>query len=62
MATHSSTVAWKIPWMEERGGLQTMGSQRVSLMTHTHVMHKIFHTECLNSKLQWCVEAKDLSR
>ena len=29
MAIHSSTLAWKIPWMEERGGLQTMGSQRV---------------------------------
>ena len=28
MATHSSTLACKIPWMEERGGLQTMGSQR----------------------------------
>ena len=29
MATHSSTFAWKIPWTEERGGLQFMGSQRV---------------------------------
>jgi len=29
MATHSSTVAWKIPWMEEPGGLQSTGSQRV---------------------------------
>ena len=29
MATHSSTLAWKIPWMEESGGLQSMGSQRV---------------------------------
>ena len=28
MATHSSTLAWKIPWMEERGRLQSMGSQR----------------------------------
>ena len=27
MATHSSTVAWKIPWMEEPGRLQSMGSQ-----------------------------------
>jgi len=30
MATHSSTLAWKIPWTEESGGLQFMGSQRVS--------------------------------
>ena len=29
MATHSSTLAWKIPWTEEPGGLQPMGSQRV---------------------------------
>ena len=29
MATHSSNVAWKIPWTEEPGGLQSMGSQRV---------------------------------
>ena len=26
MAPHSSTLAWKIPWMEEAGGLQSMGS------------------------------------
>ena len=29
MATHSSILAWKIPWTEERGGLQSMGSQSV---------------------------------
>ena len=29
MATHSSTLAWKIPWMEEPGRLQSMGSQRL---------------------------------
>ena len=29
IVTHSSTLAWKIPWMEEPGGLQSMGSQRV---------------------------------
>ena len=29
MAAHSSTLAWKIPWTEETGGLQSMGSQRV---------------------------------
>ena len=29
MAPHSSTLAWKIPWMEEPGGLQSMGSRRV---------------------------------
>ena len=29
MATHSSTIAWKIPWTEEPGRLQSMGLQRV---------------------------------
>ena len=29
MATHSSILAWRIPWMEEPGGLQSTGSQRV---------------------------------
>ena len=29
MATHSSILAWKISWTEERGGLQSIGSQRV---------------------------------
>ena len=29
MAPHSSTLAWKIPWTEEPGGLQSMGSVRV---------------------------------
>ena len=29
MATHSNTLVWKIPWTEEPGRLQSMGSQRV---------------------------------
>ena len=29
MATHSSILAWKVPWTEEFGGLQSLGSQRV---------------------------------
>ena len=41
MAIHSSILAWKIPWTEDPGGLQSMGSQRVRhdwapLYTHTH--------------------------
>ena len=30
MVTHSSILAWRIPWTEEPGGLQSMGSQRVA--------------------------------
>ena len=29
MATHSSILAWRIPWTKETGGLQSMGSQRI---------------------------------
>ena len=36
MATHSSILAWEIPWTEKPGGLQSMGLQRVSLMTKQH--------------------------
>ena len=40
MATHSSILAWGIPWKEEHGTLQSLGSQRVrqdsATNTHTH--------------------------
>ena len=31
MASHSSILAWEIPWIEERGGLQSMGLQTVNI-------------------------------
>ena len=42
MATHSNILAWKIPWMEEPGRLQSMGSLRVGLsdFTFTHWRRK----------------------
>ena len=36
MATHSSILAWRIPWTEEPGGLQSMGSQRVGHELNNH--------------------------
>ena len=39
MATHSSILAWEIPWTEEPGGLQSMGLQRVG--HDSACMHKI---------------------
>ena len=36
MAPHSSTLAWRIPWTEKPGGLQTMGSLRVGLTERLH--------------------------
>ena len=44
MAPHSSTLAWKIPWMEERGGLQSMGSRRVG---HDWGLHFHFLLLCI---------------
>ena len=35
MATHSSTLAWKLPWTEEPGRLQSMGSRRVDSLEKT---------------------------
>ena len=44
MATHSSTHAWKIPWMEKPGGLQSMGSERVGhdWVTSLHILYWCF--------------------
>ena len=39
MATHSSTLAWKIPWMEEPGGEQSTGLQRVGHNERLHSLH-----------------------
>ena len=36
MAPHSSTLAWKIPWTEEPGGLQSMGSLRADMTKRLH--------------------------
>ena len=47
MATHSNILAWRIPWTEEPGGLQSMGLQRIrhdwATYTHTHThSHSIY--------------------
>ena len=39
MAIHSRTIAWKIPWAEEPGRLQSMGSQRVGHDLATSLLH-----------------------
>ena len=40
MATYSSILAWEIPWTEEPGGLQFMGSQESDTTEHAHAMRK----------------------
>ena len=55
IATHSSTPAWKIPWMEEPGRLQSMGSLRVghdfTFTFHFHALEKEMATH--SSILAW---------
>ena len=58
MAPHSSTLAWKIPWTEEPGGLQSMGSLRVGHLLsnftftfHFHALEKEMATH--SSVLAW---------
>ena len=45
MAPHSSTLAWKIPWMEEPGRLQSMGSREES--DKTEQLHFHFSLSCI---------------
>ena len=56
MATHSSIPAWKIPWTEEPGGLQSMGHKESDMTawlthtyTHTHT-HNEFKSKANNTK------------
>ena len=49
MATHSSILAWRIPWTEEPGGLQSMGSQRVRQDGVTNTLHSVLRSGCTNS-------------
>ena len=50
MAIHSSTLAWRIPWMKEPGGLQSVGSQRSG---HDWVTSHITHRRTLSGKLRF---------
>ena len=45
MAIHSSTLAWKIPWTEEPGGLQSRGSRRVGQDRVTSLFHFKTHKQ-----------------
>ena len=71
MAPHSNTLAWKSPWMEEPGRLQSMGSLRVghdwatslSLSTfHFHALEKEMatHSSVLAWKIPWTLEPEGL--
>ena len=56
MATHSSILAWRVPWTKEPGGLQSMGSQRVrhNWVTHIHT-HTYILSHIISSSYWWWV-------
>ena len=61
MATHSSIVAWRIPWTEEPGGLQFTGSQRVrhdwvTLLTYLN----LYPASCLSPDLSLLMKVTDI--
>ena len=65
MATHSSIPAWRIPWTEEPGGLQSMGSHRVGhdwATEHpcTNAILSFFFTFCLRSSFSWLLSLFDI--
>ena len=64
MASHYSTLAWKVPWMEEPGRLQSMGSlrvgttERLTFTFHFHELEKMMapHSSTLAWKVPWMEE------
>ena len=65
MAPHFSTLAWRIPWMKEPGGLQSVGSLRVrqclsdfTFTFHFHALEKEMatHSSVLAWKIPWTEE------
>ena len=51
MATHSSILAWRIPWTQEPGGLQLTGSQRRDWAQHAHVHQKMSRETTKNNHI-----------
>ena len=66
MAPHSSTLAWKIPWMEEPGGLQSMGHKESDMTEplhfHFHALEKEMatHSSVLAWRIPWMEELDGL--
>ena len=63
MATHSSILAWKIPWTEEPGGLQSMGSQRSTRLSDiyfTLLTHIYFTVEKSGAQKELGLKSGDL--
>ena len=58
MAPHSSTLAWKIPWTEEPGGLQSIGSQRVGHDWVTSFTHLLLDEASCTGCCWWLGDAR----
>ena len=52
MATHCSILAWRIPWTEEPGRLQSMGSKRVGLDSATKQQQQTNNNERINERMK----------
>ena len=61
MATHSSILAWKIPWTQETGRLQSMGSQRVGHDWATSLTHLNIKTNFLCSLIFTSIKITQIS-
>ena len=63
MATHSSILAWRIPWTEEPGGLQSMGLQRVrhSWTTNTVFVYAQFLAVLIIKGIYWLLKLESLN-
>ena len=60
MATHSSILAWRVPWTEEPGGLQSMGSQRVGHNLATNIFLTLHCMEVPLNADVYCTHARFL--
>ena len=60
MATHSSILAWRIPWTEEPDGLQSRGLQRVGHDCATNTSVKVNHRDCGDTfhRITWYLSFK----
>ena len=63
MATYSSTLAWRMPWTEEPGGLQSIGSQRLRRLKqlNAHVYYTVLCNFSLNNIMMRMKKVKRLS-
>ena len=63
MATYSSTLAWRMPWTEEPGGLQSIGSQRLRRLKllSAHVYYTVLCNFSLNNIMMRMKKVKRLS-